>query len=341
MLNVKNNKLLVVFLVFLVLAFFINKESTVHDKMRDSFANHEHENALIFASRLLEVEANNQEAISIIKKSAQILSYLQLAKFKLPSFNIVQNRKGQLFFYSHDTTGTLISKADSGNFNNQAAINTAKVYEYFNMARAYTAKAKTLDSKFKTTLNFEQKLDEAQRYLLAIMVENTLESGSSIYSTIFKEHQKKLAIVNSAANSDYLNILLDIQSAWTPGELSASEIRENINSLLETMDNTGHMVSKFKIGNLADSLFDYVQVIRRLVDIISTPKGSYKEFVQVANNSTNEYEQVRNKLKRAVREAKKVNDFSTLMQEIAGYKLFYNDATTDLITKNNKYIRNI
>jgi len=339
MLDIKQNKLLV-FLVLLVvvtvLNLFIGKQTTLQYKMQDALESHDHESALIFASSLLEKEPGNQKAINVVKESGQILLYLQLAQSKIPEFKVIKDQDtGQLFFYKHTTKSSadeLVNTADN------VMVTPEKVYEEFNSARAYAAKAKDLDSKFETTLNFERRLDSAQTYVLNILAENVFDAGKSVYSIVFKEYEEKSAIINSASSSKYLNVFLKVQSAWAPMETPADEIKHNIDPLLDKMDDAGQMVAEFKTGKLTDSLLSYIQVVRKSVNTFLTPKGSYKDFIKVASSSTDEYKQARRKLKRVLPGSANANNFSSLVKEVADYKLFRHDSTADLI-KQNQYLQ--
>lgn len=316
MLETRNNKI-VVFLGLLVTAIvfslFFGRQATLEYEMQDAMESHDHEKALMIASKVLEEKPGHQEAINVIKESGQILLYLRLAQSKLPDFGVVENKK----------------------------VEPEKVFEAFNTARAFAIKAKGLDSKFKTTLKFEEKLDKAQIYVLNILATNTFEVGKSIYSSVLKDYEEKAAIISSASNSGYLNIFLNVQSAWAPMHKPAEEIKHNINTLLDKMDDTGQLVSAYKAGkaeHLTELVLTYIQVVKKSVDTILTPKGSYKDFMKVAQDSTDEYKNAQRKLKRALPGPTDVSIFSVLVKDVADYKLFQNELTVDLI-KGNQYLQ--
>lgn len=335
MLDIKNNKLLV-FLLLLVAAniinLFIGRQTTLEYKMQQALENHEHENALIIASNLLKKEPRNQEAINIIKQSGQILLYLQLAQTEFPHIKVVKNQEtGQLSFYQYDTA---FSEAELENPTNNVIVEVEEVYQYFNSAKAYIAKAKALDAKFKTTFNFEKKLDKAQHYVLDILVAKVLDEGKNVYSKVSQNYQKKSAIINSASNSKYLNKLLTIQSAFSPVEISLANIEQTINPLLNKMDDTSRLVSEYNSGKLTHSLLAYIKIVRNSVDIFLLPKGSYKDFAEVASHTSDEYKQAYKKLKLALAESAKLNNFSVLLKAFTDYQLFNHSETVDIIKKN-------
>lgn len=341
MLDIKQNKwvaALVLLVAASIIYLFVIKQATLQYKMQDAFEGHDHENALIFASTLLEKEPGNQEAISIIKESGQILLYLHLAQSKFPDFRVVKDEgTGQLFFYLHPTQS---STADSVNTADNVMVNAEKVYADFNIARAYTAKAKDLDSEFNTTLNLEKRLEKAQTYVLNILAANVFDAGNSVYKAVAKDYEKKAAVINSASNSEYLDIFLKVQSAWAPVEITTDEVKQNIHPLLDKMDNTGQLVSAYKAGNLTDPLLSYIQVVKESVDTLLIPKGSYKDFMKVASSTTNKYKKAHGKLKRALSGSAKENNFSQLVNAIVDYKLFYHESTLGLIKK-NQYLQGV
>ena len=325
--------------VLLVLANVINaffgKETTLQYKMQDALESHKHESALIFASKLLKEDPNNQEAIDIIKQSGQILLYLQLSQAKLPEFKVAEDQDtGQVLFYVHSATSP---SADFGLASNNLMVGAKKVYEDFKNARVYAAKAKALDSRFKATLRFEKNLDEAQAYVLGVLAANVFADGKSVYNIAFENYDKKSTLINSAASSEYLNKFLAVQSAWAPLETPIETIKQNINPLLDKMEGTGQLVSDYQSGkaeDLAESLLSYIQVVRKSVDTLLAPKGSYNDFIKIANNSTMEYKKAQNKLKRALPGATSLTKFSSRVKAVLDYQLFENDSTVHLITEN-------
>ena len=342
MLERKHYKLLVIF-AFFVLAIVINefflKEITLQDKMQDALNRHDHENALIFASRLLKETPGNRGAIGVIKKSGQILLYLQRAQKEMPDFRVAENRSTeQVEFYVYPVQ---TASADSGISAENMMVEPAKVYEDIKKAKAYIAKAKMLDPDFKTTLIFEKNLNEAQFFVFKMLAANIFDVGKNVYSDAFKYYGKKSELVESAATSEYLNKFLAFQSAWAPIETPIDEIKKKIEPSLNIMDDASRLISAYKSGkakSLSESLLSYLQVVRKSVDVLLDPKGSYKDFMKVASNSTNEYQKAKNNLMRALPKTANVNDFSKPIKLIAGYELFKNDATIDLI-KENKHIQ--
>ncbi len=339
--DVKNNKLMVVLVligVASIIYMLVGRQTTLQDKMQNALESHDHENALVFASRLLEKEPGNQNAINIIKKSGQILLYLQLAQAKIPDYRVITDQQtGQKFFYLHNAQ---IETSDFGGTSNNVMVKAEKVYEDFNTIRAYTAKAKDLDSKFETTLDFEKKLESAQMFVLNIVARNVFDAGKSVYSTVYTEYQKKSEIINTASNSEYLNIFLKVQSAWAPMEMPIEEIKHNIEPVLDKMDDTGQLLAKVKAGKLTDSLLSYIQVLRKSVDTLLAPKGSFKDFSLLSRESTDAYKKAQSRLAKALPGPTKGNNFSVLVKSVVDYKLFHLDSTVDLINK-NQYLQGV
>lgn len=335
MLDIKNNKLLV-FLLLLVAAsiinLFVGKQTTLEYKMQQALENHEHENALIIASNLLEKKPHNQKAINIIKQSGQILLYLQLAQAKFPHITVVKNQEtGRLSFYQYDAT---FSEAELEDSVDNVIVKAEKVYQYFNSAKAYIAKAKALDAKFKTAFDFEKKLDKAQHYVLNILATKVFDEGQYVYSKVSQDYEKKSAIINSASNSKYLNKFLTIQSAFSPMEISLANIEQTIGPLLNKMDDTDKLVSEYKSGKLAHSLLAYIKIVRNSVDTFLLPKGSYQDFAETASHASDEYQKAHKKLKYALTESAKINNFSVLIKAFTGYQLFDYSETANMIKKN-------
>lgn len=334
MLDLKNNKLLV-FLAFLVvligIGLLVGRQTTVSYKMQQAMANHAHENALAMASRLLAQEPNNQEAIATIKTAGQILAYLQLAQANLPNVEAVDDQTSkQLVFYKRSTPSATTEAADP----NRVLLQAEQVYADFNQASAYVAQAKALDADFKTTLSLEKKLDEVSSYLLSTVATNTLHEGESIYSKVFKDYTKKSAVISSASGSDYLDQLLTIQSAFSPMEISATTIEQEINPLLDKLDDTAKLVLQHQTGDLADPLLRYIDLLRKSVATLLSPKGNYKDFIKTTDGALNDYQRAHKKLKRALPNTRNATNFSALVEAIADYKLFEHAATAGLIDKN-------
>ena len=340
--EIKNYKLQVILalsvLAIIIYAFF-SKETTLQNKMQDALEIHDHENALIFASSLLEDEPGNQEAVDVIKESGQILLFLQLAQGKLADLGVAKDQNtGQIIFYVSTEQSSL---SDPGGIAENVRVKPEKVYEYIKNATAYVAKAKSLDVGFKTTLKFEKSLNEAQVFVWNILAANVLDVGKSVYSNVFNHYEKKSALIKSATRSEYLKKFLAVQSAWTPMETPIDKIKPTIEPLLNKMDDTGRLVADNKAGkaeNLSEALLIYIQAVKESGDILLAPKGSYKDFTKLANNSINEYKKAKNNLKRALPRSANVNKFSKPVKRIVGYELFQNDSTVDLI-KENKYFQ--
>lgn len=319
MLEIKNNTILIALMLFM-LAFIINlflgeptteKESTLQNKMQNAMEDQDHENAFLFASRLLEVEPDNQQAVKVIKNSGEILLFLQIAQSSIAELE-------------RDT--------------DKLMDNPEKVYENFKIARVYASKAKFLDVDFETTVNFEKSLDEAQTYMLNMLAAKVLDVGEKVYSNVSNNYKKKSAIIQSASASGYLDIFLAVQSSWAPVETSVNKNKKDFNPLLEKMNNTGRLISGNRSGgqaeNLSDSLLTYIQAVRNATDALVIPKGSYKDFNIAATSSITYYENAHKMLKRHLSGTANVNNFSKLVKTVARYKLFQNKSIGALIKEN-------
>ncbi len=322
MLEIKNNKLLVVLSLFVVVMFFLfldqqtpEKKPALQDKMQRAMENHDHEDAFIFASSLLELEPGNQQAIKVIKNSGEILLFLQIAQSSI---------------------------ADIGIDAEKIKTTPEKVYELFKKARKYTAKAKFLDADFKTTLEFEERLDEAQGYMLSILAANVLNVGESVYANVFNKYEKKSAIIDSASSSEYLDIFLGVQSSWAPVKTSVEDDKGNFNSELDKMDETSQLVADFKAGqaqNMAESVLIYIQSVKNSLDVLAVPKGSLKTFSQAAKITTKQYDEAHARLMRHLSESANDDELSSLVNAGRDYKLFQQTSTADLINE-NEYLQN-
>ena len=64
------------------------------------------------------------------------------------------------------------------------------LYEVFNQAAAYVAKAKALDPEFKETLTFEKALNKTQTALVYILAMNVIEVGKNTVSAATAKYEK-------------------------------------------------------------------------------------------------------------------------------------------------------
>ena len=114
-----------------------SEASKLTANMLEAVEDHEHENALIYASQLLELTPSNQHAQQVIRDSGQIFSYLQEARATFAAYKGLEQSQSI-------TPGQAV-----------------KLYADFDRAKAYIAKAKALDPRFKRSLSFAKTLHEA------------------------------------------------------------------------------------------------------------------------------------------------------------------------------------
>lgn len=302
----------IILLVFIGIHLeFSSKETRIRDNMLDAVADHDHEDALLYATELLELEPDNNEAKRIINSSGQIFFYLNAAKNLLIEF----------------TAG----KDDS-------SVNPKQLYEQFIKAREYIAKAKQIDSRTKAISRFEASLDEVQTTLIQILSIKLFESGQTIVEKAGVNYRKSLKIVDAADASPYISTFLQYQSAWATVETPIEDIRTQLNPSLDEMDDTGQLIAEYKKGsakNYTKSLLTYIDTVKKTVDILLTPEGSFDDFFKAASQATSEYKNIRSKLKNATPvsiSSKKT--LVTLLKKIPDLRISHDSSVVDIISKN-------
>ncbi len=310
----KNQIVLVVVLLLIVAGVYygsIPKETRLRDNMLDAVADHDHEAALIYATKLLKSEPNNTDAQRIISESGQIFFYLQAAKNTLTEFTI--------------------GKEDT-------AVNPKRLYEEFSKARDYIAKAKTIDSRSIAVLNFEESLDKSQATLIHILSMKVFESGQTIVEKAGANYRKTLEIVDVAESSQYLSSFLPYQSAWATVDTPVDEMREQLMPHLNEMDDTGRLIADYKDGSAKDftkSLLTYIRVVKKTVDTLLVPKGSFNDFSKAASLATGKYKKIRTKLKKATPESTSNGGaLIAVLKEIPHFRISHNSSVADIVTEN-------
>ena len=311
----KNQIVLAVAVVLLILAGVyygsIPKETRLQDKMLDAVADHDHENALIYATQLLEADPANTDAKRIISQSGQLFFYLQAAKAKLTEYTV--------------------GKDDS-------AINPKQLYAQFSNAREYIAKAKAIDARALAVLNFEENLDKSQATLIHILSTKVFESGQMIVEKAGVNYRKALEIIDVAESSRYLSAFLPHQSAWAALDTPVDEMREQLMPGLDEMDDTGRLIAEYKEGSakkFTKALLSYIRVVKTTVDTLLAPKGSFDDFSKAASRATMKYKKIRTKLKEATPELiSNKETLISLLKEIPNYRIAHNSSVADIISKN-------
>ena len=120
------------------------EEDKLASAMESAVEDHEREEALIYASKLLELQPGHLQAKRVIAQSVAIFTQLQAAREGLSEF---------------------------WNRSNPAPLDAETLYRGLQESRKHLAKAKNIDAAFETTLEFEEKLDEAQAQLLSFRIE--------------------------------------------------------------------------------------------------------------------------------------------------------------------------
>ncbi len=309
-----NQTMLVVGILLIVAGIYygsIPEGNRLRDKMIDAVADHDHENALIYATKVLKSEPGNTEAQTIISESGQIFFYLQAAKNTLTEF----------------TEG----KDDS-------AVNPKQLYEQYIKAREYIAKAKTIDPRSIAIANFEESLDKTQATLIHILSMNVFESGQTIVETAGANYRKALGIMDVAESSQYLAAFLPHQSAWATVDTPVDEMRQQLMPGLDEMDDTGLLISEYKEGSakkFTKSLLTYIKVVKKTVDTLLVPEGSFDDFSKAASSATMKYQKIRIKLKEATPESISSNGtLIALLKEIPQFKISQDNSIADIVSDN-------
>jgi hypothetical protein len=310
----KNRLLLLVVLVLAVAAIYYGpgrQEPSTIDKMLDARAEHDHENALLYATQLLKIDPSNSAAKTVLKESGQIFFYLLAAKSTLTE-----------------------SKASGDN----EIIEPEPLYEVFNEAAGYVAKAKALDPEFKDTLTFEKALNKTQTALVYILAMNVVEVGKNTVSAATAKYEKSAEFINAAASSGYMSRMLSIQSSWAATRVPHQEDQEELGSSLDRMDDIGQLVSDSKAQNSQDfvkSLLNYISITRNTVETLLVPKGTFNDYTTAATSASREYKKGQNQLRRAVPKSISVEEsYANLIDDSDKYKIFKDDSIAEILSAN-------
>ncbi len=310
----KNRLILLVVIVLAVTAIYYGpgrQEPSTTDKMLDARAEHDHENALLYASQLLRIDPSNRAAKTVLKESGQIFFYLQAAKSTLTE-----------------------SKASGDN----EIVEPETLYEVFNQAAEYVAKAKALDPEFKESLTFEKALNKTQTALVYILAMNVIEVGKNTVSAATAKYEKSAEFIDAAASSGYMSRMLSIQSAWAATRVPHQEDKEALESSLARMDDIGQLVSDSKAQNAQDfvkSLLNYISVTRNTVETLMVPKGNFNDYTKAATSASKEYRNGQNELKRAVPTSISVEEsYANLIDNSDKYKIFKDASVSKILSAN-------
>lgn len=311
----KTNQIVFVVGILLIVAGIyygsIPKETRLRDQMVDAVADHDHEAALIYATKLLKFEPSNAEAQKIISESGQIFFYLQAAKNTLTEF----------------TEGK-----------DDAEVNPKQLYEQYSKAREFIAKAKTIDPRSIAISSFEESLDKTQATLIHILSMKVFESGQTIVEKAGANYRKTLDILDVAESSQYLSAFLSHQSAWATVDTPVEEMRRQLMPGLDEMDDTGRLIAEYKEGSakkFTKSLLTYIKVVKRTVDTLLVPEGSFDEFSKAASNATMKYKKIRTQLKEATPESiSSKGTLIALLKKIPHFKVSHDNSIAEIVSEN-------
>ena len=279
--------------------------------MLDAVDEHDHENALVYASRLLDTDSSNPQAKQIIADSGQLFYYLRAAKSSLLKF----------------TTD-----------NNNSTADPKQLFMRYTKARDYVAKAKAIDPESISVIAFEETLDDAQATLIQILSMSVFETGQAVVDKASSNYKKTQEIVDTAESSRYLATFLPHQSAWGSVNTPIEEIKKDLEPQLDEMDDTGSLILDYKEGSskgFAKSLLRYIKLVKSTVDTLLVPKGSYGEFSKSAALITRKYNQLENTLKDDIPGSAFDDDvMRNLINEIPDYRISKNSNITKIIAAN-------
>ena len=285
-----------------------SEEEKLASGMQSALEDHEHEEAMIYASKLLALQPGNPQAKKVIRDSSQIFTHLQEARNAL---------------------------ADFWTLKDGASVEPENMYKGLQASREHLANAKALDPTFETTLEFEEKLDEAQAQLIYIFASYVKEIGDGSVSKASEEYGKTSAIIDSAASSRYLSKFLKVQSAWATKEEPVEAILEELQNQLKKMEDMGNLVSDYQGKNakaLVTALQTYMQSVRETIDTLLIPNGNYNDYVESVNRGNDTYEKARQRLaSRIPNSYLGKENYSKLLDDLSEYKIFDNEATSEIM----------
>ncbi len=310
----RNRLLLVVVIVLASAAIYFGPgrhEPTTVEKMLDARADHDHGNALIFAAQLLKSDPSNHAAKKVVKESGQIFYYLRAAKSTLTE--------------SKPSEDNEIAEPET-------------LYDVFNTASDYVAKAKALDPKFEKSLTFEKALGEAQTALVYMLAMNVIEVGRNTFATASEKYEKSAEFISQAASSGYLSRLLSVQSAWAATRVPFDEDISGITESLDKIDETKELIAESNtqsVQNLVNSLTKYIQVTRSSVNTLLVPKGTFDDYTLAVGNASKDYKTAQKELQHAMpRSTSMQESYSNLIGDSDELKAIENKRIAEILDEN-------
>jgi len=257
------------------------EEDKLASAMESAVEDHEREEALIYASKLLELQPGHPQAKRVIAQSVAIFTQLQAAREGLSEF---------------------------WNRSDAAPLDAETLYRGLQESRKHLAKAKNIDAEFETTLEFEEKLDEAQAQLVYFFASNALAIGNDTVSRASKEYEKISHVFESAASSRYLSRFLSVNSSWSSVGSAKRVVR---------------------------SLQAYTQSVRKTMDTLLMPNGNYHDFIKSAGKRTRSFKKAQQRLANRIPDSfDATDDYADLLKGIYEYDLFENQAVPAIVGRN-------
>lgn len=299
-------------LVFLAGIYYATRseEDKLMSGMQNALEDHEHEEALMYASKLLALKPDHTAAKQVIKDSSQIFTHLQQARDALSEFWTLKDG---------------------------ARVEHERLYKGLQQSREFLAKAKALDPKFETTLEFEEKLDDAQAQLIYIFASYVKEIGDGTISKASERYRKTSSIINSAASSKYLSKFLRVQSAWATKWGPEQTVKQELQNQLTKMEEMGSLISGYEgknAKNLVKALQAYMQSVRATIDTLLIPSGNYNDYVQSVDNGNKTFEKASQSLVNRIPNAFLAkNNYSRLLEDISEYRIVENQSTLEIVAQ--------
>ena len=299
--------ILTVLSVYGIYQHFRSEEDKLQERMLDAFYGHDHEEAVIYANQLLELQPEHAEAKKVIHDSGQIFFYLEAAKSTLSAFEDL----------------------DSDVQNDDRQIE--KIHTGLKTAQDYIAKAKNLDPLYKKSLTFEKYLNEARLALLYVLAVKTVEAGQQIMATADPIYQEASELVDAAADSSYIAGFLPVQSAWALAEKPSESVQEQRAINFKKIGDMAVTVAEYQGGDtqkFVSLMLAYTDSIKTTLTTLTAPKGSYKDFIQSAATTKKDYHNAEKNLKRSIPRSIRI---AKSLREAAELRVFSNPSAKQVL----------
>jgi hypothetical protein len=260
---------------------------------------------------LLELQPGHLQAKRVIAQSVEIFTQLQVAREGLSEF---WNRPGA------------------------APLDAETLYRGLQESRKHLAKAKSVDKEFETTLEFEEKLDQAQAQLVYLFASNALAIGNDTVSRASKEYEKLSHIVESAESSSYLSRFLSVNSSWSSvGNIDPSA-KMKLEEELVKMNDVESLVAEYpgeSAKRVVRSLQAYTKSVRKTMDTLLTPNGNYHDFIKSAGKGTGSFKKAQQRLASRIPDSfDATDDYADRLKDIYEYDLFENQIAPAILGRN-------